>query len=69
MPAAGPAVNFNSNITVNAAQGGDAKANQDAADRTAKAVEAKVRAIVGSELANQLRPGGTIYHAARGGRR
>ncbi|MGN8117516.1 tape measure protein [Labrys sp. 22185] len=65
--AAGPAITYSPVINVNA-QGGTKEQNQDAADRTAKAIEQQIRAIVGQEIIQQMRPGNAIYHAARGRR-
>ncbi|HEV7251674.1 MAG TPA: hypothetical protein VGN97_01035 [Mesorhizobium sp.] len=53
-----PVVNITTNVQ--AAQGGDARANEDAAKRTAAAVENTVRGIVASELRRQTRPGNLL---------
>lgn len=58
-------LNFAPSIVVNAAQGGDAKSNEDAAQRTAKAVEAQMRSLIGDEISKQLRPGNAIYNASK----
>lgn len=58
------AVNQSVNVTVNA-QGGDTKQNADLADQIGKRVQQELRAMVGSEIRQQLRPNGLIREAGR----
>ncbi|WP_152047189.1 phage tail tape measure protein [Aureimonas psammosilenae] len=53
-------VNIAPVITVNAAQGGDSKANDEAARKTAAAIDAQMRATIQQELQRAMRPGGVF---------
>lgn len=57
----------NQNVTVNVTGGssGDAKADQKFADMIGRRVQDEMRAMIGREIAQQLRPGGVIREAGR----
>jgi muramidase (phage lysozyme) len=62
---AAPLQGANIAITVNAAQGGDPAANNDAAKKTSQAIEASVRGLVFDEIRRQARPGGFFNNRSR----
>lgn len=57
----------NQNVTVNVTGGssGDTKADQKFADMIGRRVQEEMRAMIGRELAQQLRPGGILREAGR----
>jgi hypothetical protein len=54
-----PSITINAPVTVNAS-GGTAAQNTDLADRMARSLADTVRALASKEIANALRPGGTL---------